>query len=233
MSNTVHYHDILAAVAVRINALQGTDPAELQITYSQRPLTDEVFQSTIFPMNANRDAILNAEQKLANAISLSADRTLRTFLRSVTEPLATGNALPKFDFEGNPIIGNFGAVLDGADQSIMVTRMPVAVVRNRVLAPDIFLAPAYYFALDGVRLIHTRDTVILECCVYNAETQTSRFDFNETMLLPDSMSEALICGACAMLVRDDEWVQQAQQWAAYFTTTLASLPPATMEQIAA
>ncbi len=235
MSGTLTYHDLLAAVSIRVNALEGTDPVELQVSYSTRPLIDEMFDSSIFPMNAIRDAIIEAEGKMAGAIALSGNRTLRAQLRAVSDPLASGAALPT-DVTGlltarPPIIGNLGAVLDG-DDGTLCTPQPVAVVRNRLLSPLIYLAPAYYFAIDGATIIHTRTTVTLECCVYDATVQTNLFDANDPILLPDALAEAYINGAIAILVRDDEFVQQASQAANYFTAFLGTLPPAQMEATA-
>lgn len=85
---SLSYHDILAAVSVRCNALDGTDPADLQVTYSSRPLIDEVFQSSIFPLNAIRDAIIATEGKIAEAVAQSNNRTLRSYLRALSDPLA-------------------------------------------------------------------------------------------------------------------------------------------------
>ncbi len=172
------YHDICAAVALRINALDGTDAVALQTTYSSRPLTDEMFVSSIFPFNAIRDAILNAEQKLATAIGFSADRSLRAYLASVTGTLANGAQLPSLDASSNPIVGNFGAVRD-ATAARKLTRKPVAWVENYLSAPGIYLVPLYHYALDSGSILHTRTTVTMECCVYNAQTQTDAFDADE------------------------------------------------------
>ncbi len=227
---SVPYHDLLAKVSVITNSLVGTDPVELQTTYSTRPLTDELFDSSIFPMAAIVDAIINAEEKLAEAIGFSADRALRAYLRSETAALASGADLPSADVSGNPITGSFGSVLDGEDQTIVLTRMPVALVRNRLLSAGIYLAPAYYYALASGQILHTRSTVVLECCVYNATTQTAACNFNEDMLLPDTMAEAIINGALALLIRDDEFRDQATVFAGYFAAELAAIPKATMEQ---
>lgn len=69
--------------------------------------------------------------------------------------------------------------------------------------------------------------------MYDADDQTTIFDANGPMLLSDSLAEAVICGGCAMLVRDDEFMAQAQIWANYFAVALAAFPPAKMEQVAA
>lgn len=232
------YHDICAAVAIRINALgnvdipewNATSPAGLQVVYSQRPLIDEMFGSSIFSFGAIRDAIIEAEGKLAIAIALSDNRSQRAYLSSTTAALASGDAIPSLDVNDSPIVGNFGEVRD--QDGVVMTRMPVPVLRNRLLTSGVYLVNPHYFAVAGNTILHTATIVTLECCVYNAVVQTQRFDADEQMLLSDALAEAIICGACALLMRDDEFAQQAQQWAAYFTTTLANYPPAKMEQAA-
>lgn len=231
----MNYHDLLAAVALRINALgdggtlwPATDAAQLQVVYTQRPLTNEMFGSSIFSFNSQRDAILNAEQKLAEAIALSGDRSLRAYILSETAALGTGDELPSVGTNSKQIIGNFGAVLDGEDGTVL-TRQPIALVRNRLLTTGVFLVPAYYYALASGRIIHTREEVVIECCIYDHAAQVLAFDSNEAILLPDTLAEACINGALAMLVRDDEFVQQAALFAGYFAAALATIPRATME----
>lgn len=232
------YHDIAAAVALRVNALgsdlnPATDPVELQQVYSQRPLIDEIFGSSIFPLNAIRDAVIQCEGKIANAVGHSADRALRANLRSFTLPLDTGAELPFQDVNGVPIIGNFGACYDAADNTIMLTRKPVAYVQTILRSPLNYIVPLYHYALDVNRIIHTTDQAFLECCAYSAEAQTDAFNAMGEILFPDALAEVYINGAMALLVRDDEFMAQAQMYAQYFTAFLASIPPAVGEQQAA
>lgn len=226
-----HYHDIAAAVGLRINALEGTDPVELQITYSQRPLTDEVFDSSIFPFGAVRDSIIACESKIAQVASLSSNRTLRSVLRAISANLTSGSECPT-TATSKPVIGNLGAVIDAEDGTLL-TRQPVALVRNRLLASSIYLVPGYYYAIDGATLIHTRDEVNVECCVYSAEDQSAAFDRNDEILFPDGLLEAYINGSLALLMRDDEFTDQATRYAGYFAAFLGTLPPTQMEQTAA
>jgi len=225
-------HDLLAGAAIRINALVGTDPVELQVTYSTRPLIDELFQSSIMPMNAIRDSLVWATGKLAGAIGLSDDKVLRAYLRGETDPLVTYADLPSVSSTGAPIVGNFGGARDGTTR-VPLTRMPVATVRNRLLATAIYLAPAYQFALTPDQILHTRTTAILDCCVWDVDAQTAIYDANDPFTLADYLAEAVICGGCAMLIRDDEFVEQSGRWATYFSTALASIPPAKGEAAAA
>ena len=228
------YHDLLASTAIRVNALDATTPVQMQIAYETRPLTDEMFDSSIMPMNAIRDAIIECEGKLANTIALSANHTLRAYLQSFTNVLNSGEILPDVDINGVPIIGNFGACYDASDNSIMLTRKSVPYVQNILRSPLNYIVPLYHYALDVNRIIHTATTfAFLECCVYSAEDQTRKFDANEPILLPDSLAEVYINGALALLIRDDEWLGQATQYANYFSAFLATLPPATGEQQAA
>ena len=103
------YHDLLAEVAVRINALgnpdiaewNATSPAGLQSVYMQRPLTDEMFGSSIFPMNSLRSAIIEAEGNLATAIAFSNNASQRAFISSVTHALSSGDLVPTTDINNS------------------------------------------------------------------------------------------------------------------------------------
>ena len=189
-----------------------------------------MFGSSIFPFNAIRDAIIEAEGRLARAIAYSADLTQRAYLRGQTLALSSGSNIPKLDDDSVPIIGNLGEVKD--QDLVVMTRMPVPVLRNRLQSSGVYLVNPHYYAIAGDLILHTSTTVTIECCSYSAEAQTALFDQNAEILLSDSLAEAYICGACALLFRDDEWSQQAQQWATYFTNTLNQFPPAKLEQAA-
>lgn len=235
---SLNTHDLVAAVALRVNALgnndlwDATDPAGLQTVYTQRPLIDEMFGSSIFPMADIIASLIWAQGKLVEAIAFSDKRTQLAFLKSLTSPMPTNTDLPNTDNSGNPIVGNFGAVLD-SESLKPLTRKSVAFVQNVLNSPNNFLVPLYYYALDGAYIQHTRDNVKLECYIYNVADQQDKYNFNEAFSLSDALAEAVICGACAQLVRDDEFMAQATQWANYFNAELANYPPMVMEQIAA
>ena len=110
-----NYHDLWAMTTLRINALVGTDAAALETTYTTRPLTDINFDSTIFPPSAIRDALLNTEGTLADAIASTGDHPFRAYLISTTGPLANMASLPMDDTNGLDIIGIYGSVYDASD----------------------------------------------------------------------------------------------------------------------
>ncbi len=220
---TCTYHEIAAAVGLRINALVGTDPVELQVTYSTRPLTDELFDSSIFPFGAIRDAILNAEQRLAVAIGDTGNHPFRSNILSETRGLFSGENMPDTDVNGVSICGGtYGAVFDGDNPTINCTQpdfQPVESIRRYQLATSLFPMPLYNYALDGNGIIHTRQTVTVQVCIYDYEAQQNAFNANEDMLLPDALAPALIAGGVAGLVRDDEFMEQSKLYAQFFQAT--------------
>lgn len=221
-------HDLLGDVALRINALSGTDPVEIQTTYTTRPLTDELFDSSIFPMGAIISALVLAQGKLTETIALSANRTQHAYLKSLTAALPTNSELPSTDAAGSSIIGNFGACVD-ATTSKPLTRKSIPFVQNILESSDNYLVQLYYYSLASGYIEHTRDNVKLECYVYNANDQIDNYNFNNDFTMADALAEAVICGACAMLLRDDEFLEQSARFAQIFAAELANYPPMTME----
>lgn len=219
---SVPYHEILAACALRTNALVGAKAGPLETTYNTRPLTAANFQSSIFPFSDYRTAILGAEEKLAQVIAKSGDEDQRAYLMAQTSALANGAVLPSVSSGGLSILGPFGATLDGTDTTIVCTKQPVQVIRRRLATPSLWTIPVYWFAIVGNRIEHTRTTVVRECPVYDYATRKTAFTANGNMLLADGLMEALICGGISMLVRDDEFTIQAATYVSYFNDTLNS-----------
>lgn len=220
---SILYHDILAQVAVRISALTGSLAANLQTTYATRPLTSALFKSAVFPFDACIDAILNAEEKLANTIASTASHPWRSYLADETGLLAIGDRLPTTSQDGDPIIGVWSAVLNSADLRAM-TSQPVQVIERNFANPGgFFTQPVYYYRILGDRIMHTRAFVFIDCCVYNRLTQKTAALANQDALLPDALDEAYVVGALSYLVRDNQFVEQAIGFRKYFDDTLAMI----------
>ena len=208
----VAYRTILAAVSLRINALIGTSASALEVTYTTSPLTSANFQSTIFNFTAVKDAILNAEEKLAQKIANNADDPLRQYMANVTTNQASPSTLPSVSTNSKPIIGIWGAVRD-ATSGIVCSQMLLDVVRRRSSATSMVI-PCWWFNITGGRIEHTRTNVVVECCTYSRTDQATIFDANGDILLADALEPDYISEALAILVRDDEFIHQAQIFAA-------------------
>lgn len=218
------WHDILASTALRISALTGTLGPALETAFNVRPLTTTQFQSTVFPFTEVKYALIAAEEKLAHAIANTSGHPWRATLAAITSNIANEATIPATSSGGAQIIGALGSVYDPLDGTVC-TKKPLAVIRRRVRNAASFPTGGsiYHYNIDGARMYHTRPNVVIEVCIYNRITQLTAISANTNMLLPDVLGEALICGAVAFLVRDDEFGGQAAIYAAYFASTLAMI----------
>lgn len=222
----VPYSQIVRNVAVRVNALtDATTPAGLEVAYTATMNAANVQESAIFPYTAICDAILQAEQKLAQTIAETKDHAWRAKLISQTEELATNATLPAFDENGISIIGLYGDVFDATTgtEGTVLSEQPLETIRRRLRTPSLWKIPVFHYAMTGDSIVHTRTNVRIEVCVWDFLNQQAAIQADDDMLLPDVLEEALICGAITMLVRDDEWLSQGSQYATYFTDTLAAI----------
>jgi len=222
MPSTITYHDILAAAGLRVNALVGTDPSELEVTYSKRPLVAADFESSIIPFDAFKFTILNTEQRLSTAIADTGNHPWRANLISLTKPLFCGEDMPADDLNGKPIIGIYGAVVDADNPTLICTEpdiQPVETIRRWMLNKNLWIMPLFAYSMDGNGIIHTRNQVQVQCCVYDYAAQSEAFDANEPILLPDVLAPAYIAGTVAGLVRDDEFMAQSQLYAQFYAAT--------------
>ncbi len=216
------YRTIEAEVGLRVNALVGATAATLETSYTTSPLTTSQFQSTIFNFTSFQDAILDAEGVLANAIAETGDHPWRQYIASTTANQANASTLPSTSTGSKPIIGIWGAVVDASD-STPCSQMPLDMVRRRAAnAATTYVCPVYWYNIVGGRIEHTRTNVKVECCIYSRSDQATAFAAGN-ILLPDSLSGAYVAGALSVLMRDDEFVEQASKYADYFNSVLGSI----------
>jgi hypothetical protein len=213
---TVALQTILREAAVRCNALVGPKPANLETTYNVSPLTAANFQSSIFPFTAFLDQETASIARFSNAIAETGNHPWRSFVGlSVTAPLASGDVIPSVDVNGDPIIGLYGSVLDNDDQTIICTEYPEQAIRRRNLNPSLWVIPVYGFKMSGDGITHTRPNgVVVQVCTFNWNTVYQSVVNNGNLTLPDSLANAIVYDMVANLIRDDEFIPQAQVYRA-------------------
>lgn len=207
---SVPYNSILAATALRINALVGVLPADLETSFIVSPLTTTQVESSIFPMTAIKYAILNAEEKLAVKVANNPDDPNRQFMANTTTALTNPSTLPSLSTNSKPIIGSWGAVRDGSNGTVC-SQMPLDIVRRRAAASQV--VPVYWFNIVSGRIEHTRTSVVIECCTYSRSDQLTVFNANGNILLSDALEPDYIEEALGLLVRDDEFMAQSARFA--------------------
>jgi len=210
---SVPYQKLVAEIGLRLNAIAGALPADLETTYIKTTLSQTDFKSGDWPYTLAKDLVILAEGKYAGIISFTNRQSLRKPLISQTAAFASGVAFPATNSAGDKVIGVPGAIKDAVD-STTLTEKPLALVR-RLNAETWRVYPLYHFAFDGDRLEHTRTTVIADVCTYNSATQRAAVQASGNMLLADSLEEALICEGVSMAFRDDNFPAQAKQYRDY------------------
>lgn len=220
---SVDYTTIIASVALRVNAIVGTLPTTLQANYIVSPLTTTQVVSSIFPLADLQEAVLWAEERLADAIANNGTHPWRTYLTDQTTALSNLATLPSISTHTKPIIGVWGAVYDSSDFQIC-SLMPMDEVRRRVRnANSNYTCPVYWFVIASEKIVHTRTQVVVDCCVYDRTTQAAELASNGIILLADVLEPAYVAGAVAHLIRDDEFLSQSQVYSTYFNSTLSAI----------
>lgn len=210
---SVPYQKLVGEIGLRLNAIVGALPADLENTYIKTTLTQADFKSGDWPLSFVQDLVILAEAKYAGIISFTDRKSLRKPLISQTAAIASGGAFPATNTAGVQIIGVPGAIKDSSDGTTL-TEKPLALVR-RLIAETWRVYPLYHFAFDGDRLEHTRTMVVADVCTYNSSTQRTAVQAAGNMLLADSLEEALICEGVSMAFRDDNFPTQAKQYRDY------------------
>lgn len=211
---SLSYQDLIHGVLLRINGMNGTDPAALEITYAKTNLTSaDATESADFPWSSVKDACLLAEEDRAKEIANNRDDALRSYLHAVTANVPNHGTIPSVSSASDPRIGVFGTIRDATDGKPL-TQKPLAVVR-RLVAETWRLYPLYHFAFEGDRIEHTRTNVTFDICVYNRATRKTAIDANGNSVLPESEEGWLISRAVSYLVKDDQFMAQAAMYRGY------------------
>ena len=211
------YSQIARQCALRVNAISGATPALMTTAYDTTPFTASEFNSSIFTYTSVKDTILNIEGRLADAIASTGDHPYRAYLISTTGALANAAVLPSLDVNSEQIIGVWGAVYDATDTTKVYRVKDIAQVMRRTENPEgRYKVTVYWYFMDDLNIYHTGTSVKIKVCVYSRDNQSTIFDANGDMLLPDTLADALVCGAVSELVRDDEFMAQAAVYRRYF-----------------
>lgn len=220
------YNSIIRQAALKVNAIVGATVATIASNYGTTPLTSGQFQSVDFPINFFLDTCILVEEKLANRIAFNREHPWRASLYSFTAIIPNFGLIPTTDSFLKPIIGVMGAVHDSTS-GVICQEKPIDVIRRRVRnANDYFKTDVYYYAYDGIRVTHTRANVQIDCCVYDRAARRTAIDtLTNPILLPDTLEEAYVNGMVSMLIRDDEFIQQAAIHRGYFEQTLQDILP--------
>jgi hypothetical protein len=224
----VPYAKLISNVGLRLNALVGALPADLETTYKKATQVVGDYESADFPFTFVKDLVIQAEAKYAGIIAGvetpdGEGHPFRNALHAVTASIANGAVIPSTSSGGDKIIGSYGSVRDATDGKPL-SRRSLSSVR-RFVRETWRTTSRYGYSIDGVRLYHTRTNATIDVCVYNSATRRALMDSDQTasMLLADSLELGLICEAVSMAFRDDAFPAQAEQYRTYSLDQIALL----------
>ena len=214
------YHNVLAEVGLRINALTGADASALNTTYATRPLTTSHWRSARFPFAGAKDAILNAEAMIVNTVAETDQHPWRKYLLATTGNLASGDSLPTTISSKN-VIGVVGDVRDSTSGRKLTEKSFQEVIRK---SNAFFTRGVHFFHVTASRRIyHTRTNVVADLCTYLRTTQATAYDSNGAYLLPDLAEPLYVAGALMLLTRDGRFESQAALYGSYFNAALQAI----------
>lgn len=229
---------IVRQVVLRANQLQADSAATLATNYvvSGIGTTELADRGIEFPIRAIEDAILNAADKLIDAISLNRKSVYRTNFQDTLTNITSGSLLDSYTPVTNTSskrVGVIGKVYAVNDPTLIYTFRPFLDVINRIKMESLRQA-VYWYYTDNVRIWATEDDELAcDIVVWDKATQRTLLSATPrgTCPFPEPLHEALVCGALSYIFRGDFNIPQVSTWKGYFEETLAMLnsPAATLE----
>lgn len=218
----VTFHDVLAEVGLRANALIGTTPTALETTYNTRPLTTSNWQSARFSLTAVLDAIVDTEAEIAAVIADTPQSRWRNVIEVDSASLANNSRLPTYITSStNLIIGKGGVVRDASD-GIPLTEQPWQVVYHANVLSPVLGVGQYYYTIDSQYIRHTRTNVIIRVCVFDLVARKTAAAANNAILF-EALRPAYVSGALSRLHRDGRFTDQAGLYGQHFGASLSQI----------
>jgi hypothetical protein len=211
-------------VMLKANQLNAADASTLASIYSvtsigQTELNDRAIE---FPFSAINDSILDACGKIVGVIGFNPNSPYRSYFHDTTDSISDGGRIPEYSQAGHPRVGVIGAVYDSSN-----SRECERVARQQVDGADALslkISP-YLFNSDGVRIWHTRTSVVADIVVW--EAQVERYWMESAVRgecpFPDSLNGTIVSGALHYLFRSKFNNEQAEQWGVRFSDDLERL----------
>lgn len=219
---SVLYSSLVTQTAMRVDVLRGEKVPELETSYRVRPMTRAEILVGDFTLSMVQDAVLLAEEFFVRAIANNPKQPMRSYLRDLTDPLASGAAIPSVSATGKSIIGVPGIIYDAATGALLTWVSPDAI--NRFIRGTARYKTAILnFSIVGATLLHTVATAIMEVCAYDRDVQAAALIANDQMLLPDVLEPAIIDQATTYLVRGELGVAASVRYTAYGKDVLAEI----------
>lgn len=200
----INYNLIKRECALRTAQLEGTSQATLEANYTGSWST--ALDGAEIPISSFKVNILAVEKELAHVIGSDAQHPYRSMLYGRSDNLANLASTPTVDDQGFEFVGVFDSVTDSTNFT------PCTVQPTQTIADEqnSFFdgVELYNFNITGNRIRHTRESVFLEGCVWDYDTQAALYESNGDSPLPQMLANTWIAGYLATTVQVG-WVDGA------------------------
>lgn len=210
------YQQLLRGVALRLNALVGSQVATLAASYDTATLTATQFKSADFPFNSFRDAIIMSVGEFAWAIADTANHPWRGVLpQTVSSNIANGGAVPTTG------IGIPDYIIDSTDFT-QLTEQPLEVVQ-RIVRETWRLYGTYFYKILGKKVYHTRPLVNIAVLTFDRTTEVTAFNAAGNCVLPDVLEAAITARSLSNMLKNTELEDKAAVYRIYSDEALAAI----------
>ena len=181
------YHQVIAQVALRYNALAGAQMVDLEASYNTTPLTATQFKTTNFPFSAMKRSLRVTEGEIALAVANNKEHEWRPIIADQTTALASGASIPAVGASGAPILGVIGGVTDSSDNTPLTSDFTLAEIQALLNNPNGWrkINP-YQFVINRPQIYHTVTTALVDVCVWDSDDADTAIAANGELLFPDA-----------------------------------------------
>ena len=164
----ITFERVIQAALNRLGAVLGANASDAETNYNLAPSTSTVSGPDFTPSQVE-DALAAVIGETVEAIASTPKHPERQRFTDETAALANRDPIPEQGSGGERIIGVIGYVKDASDDEALLS-MSLDAVRSFNRFPNLYDHDAYWYAINGNRIEHTRPSVVIEVCVYTRPT---------------------------------------------------------------
>lgn len=164
----ITFERVIQQALNRLGAVSGVNASDAETNYDATPTTSTV-DGPDFTPSMIEDALAATIGETVEAIASTPKHSERQRFVDLTNALANRDPIPEAGSGGERIIGVIGYVEDSSDHQALLP-MSLDAVRSYNRFPTIYNFDAYWYAINGNRIEHTRPSVVIEVCVHTRPT---------------------------------------------------------------
>ena len=222
------YTKIIRQVANRINAIKGAQGTPAQSNYMVEPITATEMDSAPFPYGAIVDAVIDAEGLIAQVVGQTSNHPWRSFLYQGELSRDGGLGLEHGDriyqVNGLPVTNAIGLGRVLAVSGDICVEASLENIRRWRDNQTMFALTHWFYRIVDEFIYHTAPAgVTISYYGFDAQPRYDAVNANTEPLFPTSATPAYVTGALSLLLKQDEYMGQAQHYAGLFAQQLAAI----------